>query len=221
MQIQVVQDIVCPWCRIGKRNLDAAIDAYREKHDDAITVEWVPFLLDPVERGSKEPFQERLRLRKNMTQEQIEGMFARASEAGKAAGLDFHWNRIAVAVDTIPAHQLIAVTPPEQQSALLDGLHTAYFENGQDIGDTAVLELIANAVGVPTESLERARIAWASEDARREVVGVVQQVQAAGVNGVPFFIFDGALAANGAQPAETLLDAMNQAREMPVAAETT
>jgi predicted DsbA family dithiol-disulfide isomerase len=81
MHIQVVQDIVCPWCRIGKHNLDAAVADYEKEHDDTVVVEWVPFLLDPVEPGSKEPFMERLRERKNMTQEQIDGMFARASEA--------------------------------------------------------------------------------------------------------------------------------------------
>lgn len=218
MHVQVVQDLVCPWCRIGKHNLDTAIADYAKEHDDTVTVEWVPFLLDPVEPGSKEPFQERLRERKNMTPEQIEGMFARATEAGKAVGLDFHWDRIAVAVDTIPAHLLIAMTPLEQQSALLDALHTAYFDEGRDIGDTAVLETIGKAVGLPEASLERVHEAWAAPDARQEMLSVVQQVHAAGVTGVPFFIFDGALAANGAQPAEVLLGAMKQAREMPVGA---
>ncbi|HYH11643.1 MAG TPA: DsbA family protein, partial [Thermomicrobiales bacterium] len=92
MQVQVVQDLICPWCRIGKRNLDMAIERRRKRNEEQIDVEWVPFLLDPVEPGSKEPFQERLRGRKGMTREQIAQMFERASAAGNAVGLTFNFD---------------------------------------------------------------------------------------------------------------------------------
>jgi predicted DsbA family dithiol-disulfide isomerase len=218
MHIQVVQDIVCPWCRIGKHNLDTAISTYRQQHGGEVTVEWVPFLLDPVEPGSKEPFKQRLAERKGLSEQQVEGMFTRVCEAGQACGLDFNWDKVGVAVDTVPAHQLIALAPPEAQAALLDALHTAYFEEGRDIGEPEVLEAIGRGAGLDDETLARAREAWTSPEQRDELLGVIGQVQQAGVTGVPFFIFDGALAASGAQPAEVLLDAMNQAREMaPVA----
>lgn len=219
MRIQVVQDLICPWCRIGKRNLDSAIEQYTQTHDEAVEVEWVPFLLDPVEEGSKEPFQQRLRQIKKISQAQIDEMFERGSEAGKRVGLTFNWDKIKVAVDTIPGHQMVALAPPEHQSALLDALYTAYFEEGKDIGDTAVLESIGTSVGLPEEALERIRQAWESDELRVELIKVVQQVQGAGISGVPFFIIDSALGVNGAQPAEVVLDAMKQAKEVPVTAD--
>jgi predicted DsbA family dithiol-disulfide isomerase len=220
MHIQVVQDIVCPWCRIGKHNLDEAIAQYSQQHDDEVTVEWVPFLLDPVEPGSAEPFKQRLAERKGMSAQQIDGMFTRVCEAGQACGIDFNFDKVAVTPDTVPAHQLIAIAPPEKQAALVDALHAAHFEQGRNVGDPEVLAAIGREVGLDDETLTEARGMWASADARQAIIDVIAQVQQAGITGVPFFIFGGALAASGAQPAETLLEAMNQAREMaPVAAE--
>ena len=217
MQVQVVQDLTCPWCRIGKHNLDKAVDQRQQNNEESVNVEWVPFLLDPVEPGSKEPFQERLRERKNMSQEQIGEMFERATEAGKSVGLTFNWDKVDVAVDTIPGHQMLALAPEEHQSALLDAIHKAYFEDGKDIGDTAVLQELATSVGMPEEALATIRQAWASEQLRLEMVKVVQQVQSAGIQGVPFFIIDSALGVNGAQPPEVLVDAMEQAKDAPAA----
>jgi predicted DsbA family dithiol-disulfide isomerase len=217
MRIQVVQDLTCPWCRIGKHNLDAAIARRAESNDEPVEVEWVPYLLDPVEPGSAEPFQERLRERKNMTQEQIREMFERVSEVGRSAGLTFNFDKIEVAVDTIPGHQMLALAPEETQSRLLDALHTAYFEYGKNIGDVAVLETIATEVGLPDEAMQTIRGAWASDELRVELMKVVQQVQSAGINGVPFFIIDSALGVNGAQPADVLIDAMEQAKQVPAA----
>ena len=217
MRIQVVQDLICPWCRIGKHNLDTAIQQRAQASDEPVEVEWVPYLLDPVEPGSAEPFQERLRERKNMTQEQIQEMFERVSAAGQSAGLTFRFDRVEVAVDTVPGHQMLALAPERTQSTLLDALHTAYFEQGKNIGDTAVLEAIAAEVGLPDDAMQTIRGAWASEELRVEMMKVVQQVQAAGINGVPFYIIDSALGVNGAQPADVLLDAMKQAQQVPAA----
>ena len=217
MRIQVVQDLTCPWCRIGKHNLDTAIAQRAESNDEPVEVEWVPYLLDPVEPGSAEPFQERLRERKNMSPEQIREMFERVSEAGKPLGLTFDFDKVEVAVDTVPGHQMLALAPEEKQSALLDALHRAYFENGKNIGDVAVLEAIATEAGIPDEAMATIRGAWASDELRLEMVKVVQQVQSAGINGVPFYIIDSALGVNGAQPADVLLDAMEQAKQVPAA----
>lgn len=217
MQVQVVQDLTCPWCRIGKRNLDTALERRTQDNDEQVNVEWVPFLLDAVEPHSREPFQERLRERKGMTEEQITEMFDRAKEAGNAVGLTFNFDRIEVAVDTVPGHQMIALAPESHQSSLLDAIHTAYFEEGRDIGDTAVLAELAEGAGVPAETLATFRTAWASPELRQELVRVVQQVQEAGIGGVPFFIIDSKLGVNGAQPPEIMQDAMEQAKQVPAA----
>lgn len=209
MKIQVVQDLVCPWCRIGKRNLDRAI----VQSDASVEVEWVPYLLDTVEPGSREPFQQRLLERKQMSQDQIEGMFSRVKEAGAHVGLSFNFDKIEVAVDTIPGHQMIAVAPPARQSALVDGIYKAYFEDGKNIGDTSELTVIGESIGMLERDLERIRDVWSSDDLRREMVSVVERVQASGITGVPFFIIDASVGVSGAQPSEVLLQAMEQAVE--------
>lgn len=215
MHVQFVQDLICPWCRIGKANFDRAAETFEKEQGEPVSVEWVPFLLDPVEKGSAENFLERLSTRKGMEPEQVRGMFANVEEAGRKVGLTFNFDRIEVAVDTIPSHQMIALIPEEHQSGVIDRIHTAYFEDGKNIGDTTVLDSIGRDAGVPGEAMERVRQAWDSNQVRHEILNLVQQVQSAGVNGVPFFIFDSKLAANGAQPPEILVDAMKHAQTMP------
>lgn len=217
MRIQMVQDIVCPWCRIGKHNLDAAIATWEQKNGGDVQVEWVPFLLDPMERGTKEPFQERLRERKDMSQEQVDEMFANVNQAGQKVGLDFNFDRIETAADTIYAHQMIALTPDEHQSALMDAIQKAYFEDGKDIGDTTVLRSLGEEVGVPQEALDTIEATWKSPELRTELLSVIQQVQQAGITGVPFFIIDGKLGVSGGQPADVMVEAMEQAREVAAA----
>jgi predicted DsbA family dithiol-disulfide isomerase len=218
MHVQIVQDFICPWCRIGKINFDRAVERFAQERGEPVTVEWVPFLLDPVEKGTKEPFRKRLRERKGLSEEAVEGMFARVAAAGRAVGLDFRFDKIEVAVDAIPAHQLVALVSEQYQSALIDAIHDEYFERGGDIGEPSVLSAIAHEVGIPESAMERVRQAWDSSQVREELVSVVRQVQSMGVSGVPFFIFDGALAVNGAQPVDVLENAMHQARDLPAEA---
>jgi predicted DsbA family dithiol-disulfide isomerase len=220
MHVQVVQDFICPWCRIGKANFDRAVERFTLRQGESVTVEWVPFLLDPVEAGTKEPFRKRLGERKGLSEEAVEGMFARVTAAGRAAGLDFRFEKIETAVDTIPAHQLLARAPEQHRSALIDAIYVAYFEQGKDIGEPSVLAAIAHDVGVPVSAMERARETWGSSQMREEFTSVVRRVQSAGVSGVPLFIFGGALAVNGAQPVEVLEDAMHQASEVPASVVT-
>jgi predicted DsbA family dithiol-disulfide isomerase len=217
MRIQVVQDITCPWCRIGKHNLDEAISTWEKQNDDNVEVEWVPFLLDPMERGTKEPYQERLRTRKEISQEEMQEMFTRVSDAGKNVGMAFNYDNIETAADTIYAHQMIALTPDQYQSALIDAIHKAFFEDGKDIGDTKVLRSIGESVGIPADALETIETTWESPELRAELLSVVQQVQQAGITGVPFFIIDSKLGVSGGQPADVLVEAMGQAREVAAA----
>lgn len=217
MRIQVVQDITCPWCRIGKHNLDAAISAWEKREDDNVQVEWVPFLLDPMERGTKEPYQQRLRTRKDFSDEQMQEMFTNVSDAGEKIGMTFNYDKIETAPDTIYAHQMIALTPAEHQSALMDAIHTAFFQEGKDIGETVVLRSLGDEVGVPKDALETIETTWKSPELRAELLSVVQQVQQTGITGVPFFIIDSKLGVSGGQPAEVLVEAMGQSRDVAAA----
>jgi len=218
MFIQVVQDIVCPWCRIGKHNLDTALTQWTANGGEAPDVQWFPYLLDDIEPNANENFRERLIKRKGMPEDQVDTMFDRVKEVGKQAGLEFHFDRIQLAQNTLLAHQLVGVTPVNLQGAVLDGLHKAYFEDGENIEDIVVLVRIAREAGFPEESVQQLGEALANDLRRDDVLAMIGQARNAGITGVPFFIFDGKLSLSGAQPPEVILEAMTKAAELPAPA---
>ena len=220
MFIQVVQDIVCPWCRIGKHNLDTALTQWTANGGETPDVQWFPYLLDDIEPNANENFRERFIKRKGMPEDQVDTMFDRVKEVGKQAGLEFHFDRIQLAQNTLLAHQLVGVTPVNLQGAVLDGLHKAYFEDGENIEDIVVLVRIAREAGFPEESLQQLGEALANDLRRDDVLAMIGQARNAGITGVPFFIFDGKLSLSGAQPPEVILEAMTKAAELPAPATT-
>jgi predicted DsbA family dithiol-disulfide isomerase len=218
MIIQVVQDTVCPWCRIGKHNLDGALEDW---DGEPVEVQWLPFQLDPdVKESEKEGFTQRLMERKGMSAGQIQAMFDRVTQVGKDLGLDFHFERIKVAVDTIPSHQLMALVPADDRSAVLDQIHIAYFERGEDIGEIDVLAGIARHAGIAPATVAEIEQRLTNGFLQDEVLATMQAVQQAGVTSVPFFIIDSEVALAGAQPPATILAAMRQASEAGAATPT-
>lgn len=213
MFIQVVQDIVCPWCRIGKHNLDVALEQWAATGGEAPDIQWFPYLLDDIAPDANEDFRERFIQRKGMPEDQMATMFDRVTEVGKQAGLEFHFDRIKLAQNTLRAHQLIALTPVNLQDAVLDGLHKAYFEDGENIEDVVVLVKIAREAGFEEAVLQELGENLADDLRRDDVLEMIGQAQTAGVSGVPFFIFDGKLSLSGAQPPETILRALTKAAD--------
>jgi len=214
MRVAIISDVVCPWCRIGKHNLVEAARQWNERTGEAVEIGFMPFLLDPVEPGTKENFRERFTKRKGIPAAQMEAMFDRVTKVGAQAGIHFDFDKVTVAVDTVPAHELMDLTPPEKREALMDALMTAYFEQGKDVGEVDVLLDIARDAGWTDEEIAAVEPDLRSRKLRPQVLGMIQQVQQAGVSGVPFFIVDDRLAVSGAQPVETFLRAFEQAKEM-------
>jgi predicted DsbA family dithiol-disulfide isomerase len=202
MRIDVYHDLVCPWCRIGKANLAAALDQWE---GEAPVVVWRPFLLDPTAPESPEPLLDWFRRTKGVADPAP--MFERVSQAGAAAGLKFRFD-IARSVQTRDAHRLILATPLETQPALLDVLHRLHFEEGASIGDPVTLAQAAAEAGMDRaealDLLESGAGTLELQAALRESHHLVQ-------GGVPFFVFDNRYALSGAQPPEVLLQAMAQA----------
>ncbi len=217
MRVAIVSDVVCPWCRIGKHNLAEAAKRWNEQTGEAVEIAFLPFLLDPVEPGVKENFRERFTKRKGIPAAQMEAMFHRVTQVGAQQGLHFDFDKVTVAVDTVPAHELMELTPPEKREALMDALMTAYFEQGKDVGEVDVLLEIARGVGWTAEEIAAVEPDLRSRKLGPQVRAMIQQVQQAGVSGVPFFIIDDRLAVSGAQPVETFLRAFEQATEMAAA----
>ena len=205
MQIDLSLDTVCPWCRIGKRNLERAIAAWE---GEPVDVRYRPFLLDPELPDEGEPFLPYFRERKGI--DDPWPMFDRVAATGAAAGLDFHFDRVERYPNTLRSHALLALAPADRQSALLDRIQRAYFEEGRDIGDAATLVDLAAEVG-----LDRAETFAALErdDVLNDARAAAETARRFGIQGVPFFVIDGRLAVSGAQPPERLLSAMRQAMQ--------
>ena len=215
MNIQVVQDLICPWCRIGRHNLETALAAWTADKNVPVEMEWLPYQLDPLEDGAPpEGFRERFLQRKGVAETQMNAMFERVTQAGAAVGLTFRFDRVTVAVDTLPGHVAIAAAPVSKQPALVGALHTAYFEEGQDIGQTSVILAAAEAAGLDDGERAAVREALANPAAHAAQRDIVRAVQQAGITSVPYFVFGGKLAVAGGQPAEVFVQALEQASEM-------
>ena len=216
MLIQVVQDIVCPWCRIGHYNLETAIDNWVARGHDRPEIQWFPYQLDPIEPNANENFSERLSVRKGLKPEQIASMFDRVVGAGAALGLEFRFDKIELAQNTILAHQLIALTPVNRQEAVVAALHDAYFDEGKNVEQIPVLIDVARKAGLTETELAQLESDLRSNARRDDVLAMIGQAQTAGITGVPFFIIDGKISLSGAQPPEVILQAMEQAAAQQV-----
>ena len=207
MIVDLVQDIICPWCRIGKANLDKAISE-RNAEEPPVEVRLRPFQLNPQTPPEGVPF---LAYMQKLTgTDDPSPMWERVNEAGARAGLTFNWNRVETMPNTLLAHALIYAAPEADRGRLLDALHTAYFEDGRDIGDQETLLPIAAGIG-----LDRVALAAALNfpDFRAMIAAQVNEISRSGITGVPFFIFNDAVALSGAQPSEIILQAMRKAEE--------
>lgn len=213
MLVQVVSDVVCPWCRIGKKNLETAAEEFTRQTGEEIELTFLPYLLDPIQPEEEgESFRDRFINRKGLKPEQMDEMFARVTEVGKQFGLDYHFENVKVAVNTVPAHELMELTPSEKRVALMDELMKQYFENGTNIGDIDTLLNIAEPV-IGKETVEEITPAMRARAAQPLVMQMIQQVQEAGVRSVPYTIVDSRYAVSGGQPPQVFLGALMQAWE--------
>lgn len=218
MQVQIVSDVVCPWCRIGKKNLATAAEEFTKQTGEPIELVFVPYLLDPIQPDEEgESFRDRFIKRKGLAPEQMDEMFARVTEVGKQFGLDYHFDKVKVAVNTVPSHELMELAPADKRVPLMDELMKAYFENGENIGDINTLLTIATPI-LGEATMAEIEPAMRARSANASVMQNIQQVQEAGVRSVPYTLIDSKLAVSGGQPPQVFLGALNQAWEMKNAA---
>ena len=204
--IDVVSDVVCPWCYIGKRHLEAALAQLDDLRD--VVVRWHPFELNPDVPGEGVDRRDYLE-RKFGGRERAGEIYARVREAGRRAGIAFDFDAIARQPNTREAHRLIAWTQAKGDAdALVERLFAAYFVEGRFIGERDELVRLATEAGVD----EDAARAWlASDGGRAEIAQAEARAHELGITGVPFFIFDGRVALSGAHPPESIRDAIRQA----------
>ena len=211
LTIDIVSDVVCPWCYIGKRHVEAAVEQWKDANPNAeVTVRWHPFQLNPdlpLEGTDRKGYLEA----KFGGPQRATEIYARVAAAGRSAGLHMNFDGIKKQPNTLAAHALIAyaqsIDEGRHADAIVEQLFKAYFVDGQFIGDVDTLVNLAAECGLDADATravlsERATLNQiASQDA-----GVRQQ----GVTGVPFLVFNNKVSLSGAQPPEVMLDAMNK-----------
>jgi len=205
LQIEIVSDFVCPWCYIGKKRLEKALDAAPEVSAD---IEWRPFQLSPdmprEGRNRLEHYQE------IFGRERAEQIMSNMRVTGEEEGIDFGSSPDAMSPNTLSAHTLLqwAIDMPDVDAdALAEALFHAHHVDCADLGSHEVLADIAAAAGMDADE---ARARLAAKDDEDRVQAAIEQSQARGVTGVPFFIIDGRYGLSGAQPPEVLTDAFRQ-----------
>jgi predicted DsbA family dithiol-disulfide isomerase len=212
LTIDVVSDVVCPWCYIGKRRLEDALAQLRAAEPDLpVEVRWHPFQLNPdlpPEGKDRRQYLEQ----KFGGPARAKEIYARVEAAGGTVGIPFAFDAIERQPNTLDAHRLIAWAQSRHEGdadALVEQLFKAYFIDGLYLGDHGVLVARAESAGYDAAD---ARAFLTSDSMAAEVAGADSRARESGVSGVPFFIFDGKTAVSGAQEAATLLDAIRQAR---------
>jgi len=212
LTVDVVSDVVCPWCYIGKRHLEAALARWRAANPDAtVDIRWHAFQLNPdlpLEGTDRKGYLEA----KFGGPQRAAEIYARVGAAGKSAGLDLNFDGIKRQPNTLAAHALIAyaqtIDEGRHADAIVEQLFKAYFVEGEFIGDLDTLAKIAGDNGLDAAAV-RAMLADPAmlQQIATQDAGVRQQ----GITGVPFFVFNQKLALSGAQPSEAMVDAMSQA----------
>ena len=209
VRIEVVFDVVCPWCYVGKRRLELALGRLRTPHGTPeVSVSWLPFQLNP---GLPDAGMERAEYLRQKFGEAAAQVYGRVQAAGRSVGIDFAFASIARQPNTLAAHQLVAAAARGAcQDAMVEALFSAYFIEGADLTQRATLIALAGRAG-----MNAARAGACLDDpAEREAVERSdREARALGVAGVPFFVFDRRLAVSGAQEPELLLQAVQRAAE--------
>jgi len=202
LQIDVVSDVMCPWCYIGKRRLETAI----ADTELALDIRWRPFQLDPtLPPGGKD---RKIYLAEKFGSiEQARALYDNIREAGDEEKIGFQFGKIEISPNTLDAHRLIrwaGGVSADMQDTVVEALFIAYFIGGEDVGDHDTLVSIAKKAGMDADLVAE----LLPGDADRELVmNEIAQAQAMGVTGVPTFIIANKYALVGAQPAAQLAEA--------------
>jgi len=207
LRIDVWSDIACPWCWVGKRHLEQAIEAAQRP----VEVIWHAFELDPeapVKQPEGRDYVQRLADKYSLPKAQAQGMIDQMTERGAGVGLKFRFDR-AQATNTFDAHRLLAWAKEQgRQNELKEQLFLAYMNQGQLISDHDVLAQIAEQAGLDGEAAASLLASEALTEHVREDEATAHQL---GVRGVPFFVFDQRLGVSGAQPVSVLTEAILEA----------
>ena len=196
MRIDVVSDVICPWCYIGKRRLATAL---QQRPEVEAKILWHPFQLNP-DMPPEGMARERYIAAKFGGGAHASRIYQNVTDVGAAVGIPFHFERIRVTPSTRDAHRLIRrATESGDAEPVVEALFNAYFIEGRNIGDRGTLAQIAQEAGFDGDDAARF---LASRDGAEEVVAEDMSARRIGIYAVPCFIFERKYVVSGAQEAE-------------------
>jgi predicted DsbA family dithiol-disulfide isomerase len=206
MQVEIWSDVVCAWCYIGKRRFEEALASFAGRDDVEVT--WRSFELDP--EGSREPISltRQLAEKYDIDADEAAERHARTTRTAAGVGLELHLDR-ALSGNTFDAHRVIHLARAKGlQAEAQERLFRAYFSEGRPISDRETLAELGGSVGLDADEVRGMLESDRFADEVREDELTASRF---GITGVPFFVLDRRLAMSGAQPAEVMLAALEQA----------
>ena len=199
VSVDVISDVICPWCYIGKRRLEKAIAATNIK----VSVRWHPFQLNP-QMPKDGISRKEYRTRKFGSWERSMELDAKVVAVGESEGIHFNFDKISRTPNTIDAHRLIWLADQHGcQDVVVEALFRAYFSEGQDIGNHKTLIDVGAEAGLDRHAVETMLDCDEGMDAIANARGMSQRY---GVDGVPFFIINQKIALSGAQESEVFVE---------------
>lgn len=209
IEIEIWSDVMCPFCYIGKRKFETALERF--EHKDKVHVIWKSYLLDPgLVSDSTKSIHQHLAASKGWTPDYAKEMGKHVSAMAKEEGLQYNLDQVKVA-NTFDAHRLIQMAKQKNRGDEMEEfLFRAYFTEGKNLADPEVLKAIASLIGIENEEVETM---LRGKGYAKEVLEDLKAAEDIGVSGVPFFVFNRKFAVSGAQPSETFLKALKKAWE--------
>jgi predicted DsbA family dithiol-disulfide isomerase len=207
LTIDVVSDVVCPWCYVGKRRLERALALLAVQHPDVDPeVRWHTFQLNPDMTPEGMARADYVR---NKFGDEGSAIYERVAGVGKEVGIPFAFDRIVRQPNTVVAHSLIAVSEPGMvQDAMVEAFFKAYFLDGLDLTQASVLLDIAESAGMDRAVAEQH---LQNSALHSQTIDSDKAAREMGITGVPFFIFNRQVGLSGAHESETLLQGMVEA----------
>lgn len=209
IKLDIISDVVCPWCVIGYKHLEAAIEELAIQ--DKVEIEWQPFELNPDMPAEGEGLREHIARKYGSSREESDQARANITQHGSQYGFQFDFFEEMNMVNTLDAHVLLDFAHQVgKQTELKLRLFSAYFTEHKNVSDREVLIKEAESVGI---AAEHALAALADEQIRERVKGLEAQWQQMGVSGVPTVVFNRTSALTGAQPQETFKQVLTELLE--------
>ena len=208
--VDIVSDIVCPWCWLGVKIFETA--AKQSKHD--IQLSWRPYMLDPsVPEGGLEYKDYMKQKFGDSPTNRFKEMRVHLEDKGPNYGINFKFDDIPMRPNTLDAHRLLKWAQGQNKgNAASEALFQAYFTDLKDVGSAEVLTQLAQNIGMDSELVSELLSKDDDKNAVREEIMFFRNL---GVSAVPTFIYNGQFAVQGAQPPQVHLDAIKKAAQMP------